>query len=78
MNLSENRINEIVSNSINLTNLLDMGPVLGYIDRVFKDIPSLEGSYNDFRNRMFYRKIDEDEYPFSDYQIYLRNTLKKS
>jgi len=78
VDLSENRINEIVSNSINLTNLLDMGPVLGYIDRVFKDIPSLEGSYNDFRNRMFYRKIDEDEYPFSDYQTYLRNTLKKS
>lgn len=70
-------LDDIVSDSISLIKRLDIFRALGYIDTVFKDIPSLEGSYNDFRNRRFYKKLDEDEYPFADYQDYLIETLKK-
>ena len=68
---------DVVSDCINLSKRLDTRQIMGYIDTVFKDIPSLEGSYNDFRNRRFYKKVDESEYPFDDYQDYLIETLKK-
>ena len=71
-------LEKIVSDCINLSKTLDTSKIMGYIDIVFKDIPSLEGSYNDFRNRRYFKNLDESEYPFSDYQKYLIDTLKKS
>jgi len=77
LKMDEPTMADVVSDCINLSKRLDTRQIMGYIDTVFKDIPSLEGSYNDFRNRRFYKKVDESEYPFDDYQDYLIETLKK-
>jgi len=77
LKLEQPAIDDIVSDSIKLSKTLDMSRIIGYINTVFKDIPSLEGSYNDFRNRKFYKNLDESQYPFEDYQDYLIETLKK-
>jgi len=77
LKFQEADLDDIISDCINLGKRLDIFRVLRYIDIVFKDIPSLEGSYNDFRNRKFYKNLDESQYPFEDYQDYLIETLKK-
>ena len=78
LKLRETDMEIIVSDCINLSKTLDMGRIMGYIDIVFKDVPSLEGSYNDFRNRKYFKELPESEYPFTDYQDYLIDTLKKN
>lgn len=68
-NFSEPSLDKIIKNAIDKKKLLDIHGVMDYINRVFMDIPAQEGSFNDFRNRKYFK--DQEEVPFSDYQEYL-------
>lgn len=74
LNFESPSVSKIVKNSINLKNLLDISTAMDYINKVFRDIPAIEGSSNDFRNRIFFKKIKDR--PFSDYKEFLERTVK--
>lgn len=74
LDFNEPEIKRIIKNSISLKNLLDTKEAMGYINRVFRDIPSLEGSFNDLQNRNFFKGIKDR--PFSDYRNFLTRTAK--
>lgn len=74
LNFNGPEIKRITKNSISLKNLLDTREAMGYINRVFRDIPSLEGSLNDLQNKNFFKGIKDR--PFSDYRNFLTKTAK--
>lgn len=74
LDFNEQEIKRITKNSISLKNLLDTREAMGYINRVFRDIPSLEGSFNDLQNKNFFKNVKDR--PFSDYRNFLTKTTK--
>tara|TARA_R110000765_G_scaffold73155_2_gene142977 strand:- start:9012 stop:10319 length:1308 start_codon:yes stop_codon:yes gene_type:complete len=74
LNFNDNEIDKIKKKSLNYKKYVDTRSSLGYINKVFQDIPSVEGSYyylyNQFSNR------DQDPLPFGDFDEYIREIVK--
>jgi len=74
-NFSEARLTHIFNNSKNLVKSLDTLQALGYINRNFDDIRSINGSYNYDEYKRFFDKMDKKNWPFTDFQEYFEHVV---
>jgi hypothetical protein len=65
---------KIKKNALDYEKYLDISKSLGYINRVFQDIPSLEGSFYSLLNKQIYRS--QDSQPFENFDEYIKKVVR--
>jgi len=68
------QLDEIKKKSLDYEKYVDIRESLGYINKVFQDIPSVEGSYYYLYNKSRYS--NQDPLPFEEFDEYIRDIVK--
>ena len=68
------QLDKIKKNSLDYEKYVDISESLGYINKVFQDIPSVEGSYYYLFKKSRY--INQDPLPFEEFDEYIRDIVK--
>ena len=76
LKFTDKEMDKFIADAIKLQKIVDKREVLGYINSVFRDVPALEGSSNDFMLRKKFKNVPKDQLPFSDYRKFLSDTAK--
>ena len=76
LKFTDKETDKFIADVIKLQKMVDKREILGYINSVFRDIPALEGSSNDFMLRKKFKNVPKDQLPFSDYRKFLSDTAK--
>ena len=69
---SQQQLDRVYENAIDIKNLLDISGAMRYINWVFRDYPAIEGSSSDRQLRKFYRS--QTQFSFNNYQEFLSNS----
>jgi|2_EtaG_2_1085320.scaffolds.fasta_scaffold28128_1 hypothetical protein len=74
LNYAKHELARIKKNALEYEKYVDIHRVMRYINSVFQDIPSLEGSYYWEFNKKHYR--DQSPLPFEDFDKYIQEIVK--
>ena len=74
LDFDSDQLDKIKKNSLDYEKYVDISESLGYINKVFQDIPSVEGSYYYLFKKSRY--INQDPLPFEEFDEYIRDIVK--
>jgi len=74
LDFDRNELERIKKKSLEYEKHVDIHRSMGYINKVFQDIPSVEGSFYYKLNQAHYR--DQDPLPFEDFARYIQEVVK--
>ena len=74
----ETRLKHIFNNSQNLANSLDKQRAIGYINRNFDEIRSVNGSLNYSLYKKFFNEMKPENWPFVDFETYYKQAVALS
>jgi len=74
LDFDRNELERIKKKSLEYEKHVDIRRSMGYINKVFQDIPSVEGSFYYKLNQVHYR--DQDPLPFEEFDRYIQEVVK--
>ena len=74
LDFDRNELARIKKRSLEYEKHVDIVRSMGYINKVFQDIPSVEGSFYYKLNQAHYR--DQDPLPFEEFDRYIQEVVK--
>lgn len=74
LDFDSDQLDKIKKKSLDYEKYVDIWESLGYINKVFQDIPSVEGSYYYLLKKSRY--INQDPLPFEEFDEYIRDIVK--
>jgi len=69
-----NELEKIKKRALEYKKYVDFNRSLGYINKVYQDIPSLEGSFYSLLNKQIYR--DQAPLPFDNFDLYIKDIVR--
>jgi hypothetical protein len=74
LDFGRNELSRLKKRSLEYEKHVDITRAMGYINSIFQDIPSIEGSFYYKLNQAHYK--DQDPLPFEDFDRYIREVVK--
>ena len=74
LNFDKTQLDAIKKKSLDYEKYVDIGKAMSYINRVFQDIPSIEGSYYHRLSKMEYK--NQNTLPFENFDRYIQTVVK--
>ena len=74
LNFDKNQLDRVKKKSLEYEKYVDIRKAMGYINKVFQDIPTIEGSFYYTLNKVHYKH--QEPLPFEEFDRYIQDVVK--